>query len=83
MQLDLIGLTLQSPACDNAKIDFRNVIESIENDGVTDDQMIKTENQLCQLVPARRVQQAVIILNAFRAGATNEEHENAIVSSQK
>lgn len=78
--MDLIGLTLQAPACDNVQIDFRNVVESINNDGVTKDQLIKAENQLCQLVPARRVQQAVIIINAFRTGAANEEHEDVIVS---
>lgn len=78
-QLDLIGLALQVPACDKPKIDLRHVLESTSH-GVTDDQMIKVQDQLCELVPARRVQQAMIILHAFRVGATSDEKEDAIVS---
>lgn len=72
-----MSLALQAPSCDNAKIDLKHVVD---NDGVTDDQIMNAQNQLCELVPARRVQQAVIILHAFRVGATSEEHEDAIVS---
>lgn len=75
-----MSLALQAPACNNAKIDLKHVVESIDSDGVTDDQITKAQNELCELVPARRVQQAVIILHAFRVGATSEEHEDAIVS---
>lgn len=75
-----MSLALQAPSCDNAKIDLKHVVESVDNDGVTDDQIMNAQAQLCGLVPARRVQQAVIILHAFRVGATSEEHEDAIVN---
>lgn len=84
--MDLIGLALRAPACDKPKIDLRHVLESIQNeseekpDSVTYEQMIKAQDQLCELVPARRVQQAMIILHAFRVDATSDEKENAVVS---
>lgn len=72
-------------------MDLRHILESIKNDsedgenlskpdGITYEQMMIAQDQLCELVPARRVQQAMIILSAFSVGATSDEKEDAIVS---